>query len=246
MKTVGFMCLHYGLTFIEYAIQSVLYAVDEFVVVYSDIGSHGHITHLRCPESETDLHHAAERAAGNKLRWYGGRFANEGEHRAMIHKVAPDAEIILVVDSDEVYADGLAQEAVEFTARAGVRRVRLPFIHLWRAFNKGFAHDPAYPHRVYNMTVKDAESEATMPTDKRVWHFGYAQPARMVQYKLLTHGHKGEWRKDVDWFNDVFLANRQTDCHPVGSDAWSVEAIDLSGLPSVLQAHPLKDVKVIE
>ena len=62
---------------------------------------------------------------------------------------------------------------------------------------------------------------------------------------MLQHGHFNEFRHDVNWFQDVFMANRQYDCHPVGSDAWDCEDIDLSHLPSVLENHPYRNLELI-
>jgi hypothetical protein len=153
--------------------------------------------------------------------------------------------VILVVDADEIYADNLALEAVQFAALANVQRIRLPFIHLWRSFTRGFAHDPAYPERVI-VPNAPAGTTTTMPTGKRVWHMGYAQRPEIVAYKLGTHGHRNEFRRDVDWLNDVFLANRQHDCHPVGSQYWNCEDIDQSRLPTVLKDHPYRQMRIIE
>lgn len=241
MKIIGFTCLHYGTDYLGWAIRSVIDHVDEHHVIYSPVGSHGHSTDRKCPDTRDELYAIAKRAAGSKLVWTEGRFPHEGAHRSHIHTVAPNADYILVVDSDEVYADGLAQEAIEFAQHVEVHAVRLPFIHLWRSFKRGFAHDPAYPHRVINPRI--AEGEVTMSTEKRVWHFGYAQRADVVAYKIETHGHRNEWK--AHWLTDVFLANRQYDCHPVGSDAWNCDDIDLSGLPSVLQNHPYRNLDII-
>lgn len=244
VKAVAMTPLLYGRDFLASAIRSVIDAVDVYQVIYSPEGSHGHRADAPCPESEEELFNIANEAAKGKLKWYRGHFAHEGIQRDMIFQLAPDADVILAVDSDEVYADGLAADAIAFAQIAGVRNIRLPFLHLWRSFHRGFAHDPAYPIRV--ICPKIATGETTMPTDKRVWHFGYAQRSEIVAYKVQVHGHRGEWRKDVDWLNNVFFANRQYDCHPVGSDAWNCEDIDQSQLPSVLLNHPYRFMGVIE
>lgn len=237
------MPLHYGLDYLSYAIASVIDVCDVFYVLYSADGSHGRRSSMPCPDSRDDLYALAEYSVGAKLRWVQGDWRYENEQRDSIFQLAPDAAVILSIDSDEVYGDGLAADAVDYALKAGAQRVRLPFIHLWRSFKRGFAHDPAYPERVivpsgFGVTV-------TMPTDKRVFHFGYAQRSEIVRYKLMTHGHAAEFRRDVDWLNSVFLANRQYDCHPVGSEHWNAEDIDLSRLPSILEGHPYRDLDLI-
>ena len=121
--------------------------------------------------------------------------------------------------------------------------------HYWRSFWRGFAHDPAYPTRVIcpQRPTREAYLACVSEAPCRIHHFGYAQRAEIIRYKLLTHGHRNEFRRDVDWFNDVFMANRQTDCHPVGSEYWNAEPIDPfeDGLPGWMQDHPYAALDVI-
>lgn len=251
MRIISLTIALYGTDYLKYALQSVNPAVDAQYVLYTPQGSHGHRTDAVCPDTREQLIECAIEGAGDKLRWHEGVYANESDHRAKIFELEPDADVIIVVDSDEIYADGLAEDVIRYSYPnkerkhfpGGDRRLRLPFIHLWRSFKRGFAHDPAFPERVICPLYPNSVS--TMPTDKCIWHFGYAQRSEIVRYKLETHGHKAEFRRDVDWFADVFMANRQTDCHPVGSDAWNCEDMDASALPSVLSDHPFKDLEVI-
>lgn len=243
-KAVSLTTLLYGKEFLYYALASVRDAVDEVWVLYTPTGSQGHREVTPCPDTKEELYAIALDAAGDKLRWRNGLWWHEGEHRDAIYQYAPDADIILTVDADEVYEDGLAEDAIRYAEHAGVRQIRLPFLHLWRSFKRGFPHDPAYPARVVNTHV--GGDAVTMPTDKRVWHFGYCQSSQIVGWKWANvHGHMNELRRDCDWFNDVFMANRQTDCHPVGSEHWQAEDIDLTRLPSVLQTHPYRHLDVI-
>jgi hypothetical protein len=245
-KTIAYTALHYGADYLAWAIRSIIDYVDEYWVLFSPVGSHGHSTSAVNPDHAADLFEIAQQAAGDKLRWYSAspyQWKTEGEQREYIHTLVPDADVILVLDADEIWSDGLAVEAIEFAQTTQVKTIRLPFIHLWRSFRRGFAHDPAYPTRV--IVPKNADGDALLSTDKRIWHFGYAQRSEIVEYKIGTHGHRGEWRKDCDWLNDVFLANRQFDCHPVGSDFWNCEDIDQSQLPTVLTDHPYRKLDII-
>jgi len=246
MKIVGLTVLHYGADYLKYAIGSVIDYVDEHYVIYSAQGSHGHRTNEVCPDTREQLAALAIEAAGSKLRWYEGEFANEGAQREYIHTLAPDADCIIVVDSDEVYTRSLMVDIVNYIHKSPeqAQRVRLPFWHYWRSFKRGFMHDPAYPERIIFPKITNT-TRATLGTCEFVHHFGYAQRSDIVRYKQLTHGHKAEWRKDVDWFTDVFMANRQYDCHPVGSDAWNCEDMDASKLPAILANHPYKEMDVI-
>ena len=243
-NVVAYTALLYGKDYLASAIRSVIDAVDEYHILYTPIGSHGHRSDIPCPESRDELYEIARQAAGNKFRWHEATWAHEGQQRDSIHQYAPNADVILVVDADEIYEDGLAQEAIDFALNSDAQRIRLPFLHLWRSFYRGFAHDPAYPERV--ISPKKSGATVTMQTDKRVWHAGYAQRPEIVAYKLGTHGHRAEFRRDVDWLNDVFLTNRQDDCHPCGSEYWNCEDIDQSKLPTPLLNHPYRYLGVIE
>lgn len=245
-KIVAYTPLHYGSDYLAAAIGSVIDLLDEYWVIYSPVGSHGHRTTEPCPDTREELFAIAMQAAGPKLRWVDGHFAYEGQQREMILECAPNASVILALDADEVWADGLAAYGIEYALTANVRRIRVPMLHLWRSFRRGFAHDPAYPHRLIVPSAPDTET--TLPTTdewQKIWHFGYAQRSEIVRYKLLTHGHRGEFRRDCDWFQDVFMANRQVDCHPVGSDFWNVAPIDNWELPTPLLDHPFRQLEVI-
>lgn len=243
MKIIAYCALHYGVNFLESAIRSVIDNVSEFHVLYAAQPSHGSRSGLVCPDSENDLHARAWEAAGLKLRWHSGSWLQENEQRNAIHYYAPDATAIVIVDSDEAYEDGMAEDAIQYGLSVGCRSLRLPFVHMWRTFTRGFAHDPAYPTRV--LFPNQMREAVTLPSDKRVWHYGYAQRSEIVKYKMLTHGHLNEFRKDVNWFEDVFMANRQFDCHPIGSEWWNCEDIDLTNLPIVLRNHPYRHLELI-
>lgn len=241
---IGYMALLYGKSYMDAAIRSIIDSVDEMWFLYALKPSHGGATNAVCPDKRDDLKAIAYNAAGSKTRWVDGLWTYEGQQRDSINQYAPNADVIVVADSDEVYSDGMAKEAIEYGLRIGCKRLRLPFTHLWRSFHRGFAHDPAYPERV--IFPKQSGETVTLPTDKRIWHFGYASPVDIVTFKWSgIHGHQNELRRDVDWLRDVYIANRQTDCHPVGSDSWNCEDIDQSSLPSVLANHPFRYMDII-
>lgn len=249
MKVISFTCLHYGTDYLGWALRSVIDHVNEAHVIYSPVGSHGHHTDRKCPDTRDELYAIAWGAARDKLRWTEGTFRHEGEHRSHIHTVAPDADVILVVDADEIWADGLAAEIIDSLERkAGwgevLRTIRVPIIHYWRSFYRAILHDPAYPVRVIQPRNKES-NEGYWHTEKRINHMGYAQSPAIVEYKQHTHGHKGEW--DWSWFDNVFMTNRQTDTHPVGSEWWQPETVNpWDYLPEWMKLHPYANMQVIE
>jgi hypothetical protein len=255
MKIVAYTALLYGADYLGWAIRSVIDYVDEYWCLYSPTGSHGHQTDLVCPDHAADLYDIAKAAAGEKLHFYTaspGQWIHENQQREYIHTVAPDADVILVLDADEVWSINLVRNLIEDYIDMGnnwnISRLRLPIIHYWRSFLRCVVHDPAFPERIIFPKVKDGHtSTATVPSERPIHHFGYAQRSEIVQYKIETHGHKAEWRKDVDWFNDRFMANAQVDCHPVGSEYWNPETVDpyALGLPAWMKAHKYAEVEVI-
>jgi hypothetical protein len=258
-KVIASTALLYGRDYLASAIRSVIDAVDEYWVLYTPEGSHGHRTHVPCPETRDELHDIAYAAAGRKLKWVDGHWQTEGQQRDRILSLVPDADVILVLDADEVWSEGLALCAIQTAAQYdfGIRRWRIPIVHYWRSFHRCVLHDPAFPERMIlpnapqNDTVfyvdKHFEDWSLPILSMPIHHFGYAQRPEIVEYKQHVHGHKGEWRRDVDWFNDRFMANAQHDCHPVGSEFWQPEEVDpfAIGLPEFMRSHPYANLKVV-
>lgn len=237
MVKIAFTALHYGAVYLGWAIRGVIDAVDEYHIVYSATGSHGHLSDAHCPDARDDLLEIAQRAAGDKLRWHEGRFRHEGEQRDSIFEFAPHADAILVVDYDEIYPPGLAREALDLSEVPAARHYRLPFVHFWRSFHRAILRDPAYPVRVINPHINKGDVTRHL---KPVAHLGYAIPSELCSYKLGVHGHRNEFRRDCDWFRDVFMSpTRTTDLHPVGSEYWNAEPVDpLDYMPSWMATHP--------
>jgi hypothetical protein len=250
MKVVAYTALKYGKDYLGWAIRSVIDYVDEWHILYATQPSHGHYSAVPCPETEADLWAIASEAAGSKLRWHSGDWQQEGQQRNAIYEFAPDADAIISVDSDEIYSEKLITNLVKlFSAHHPFPSyyIRLPFIHYWRSFHRCILHDPAYPVRVtfpqsMNKTTTDFTSSFGV-----VNHMGYAIRPEIMRYKWLIHGHLPELRHDVNWYQDVFLANRQFDCHPVGSEWWNPEDVNpFNFMPEFMINHPFYGKKVIE
>lgn len=243
-KVIAYTALHYGREFLPWAIRSIIHDVDEYHVLYSPVGSHSVRTDVPCPETRDELFKIAHTEAGDKLHWHDGDWQVEWQQRESIFRHAPDADMILVVDADEVYAPGLARYLVHLSEHLRTRFVLLPFWHYWRSLKRVIKHDPAFPVRVilprYMNGQVTFQIPAWCPDSFRVHHFGYAQSSEIVGYKMKIHGHIAELRPR--WFEDVFLPNRQTDCHPVGSEWWNPEACDV---PEFLANHPYANLEVV-
>lgn len=195
MNVISYTALHYGRDYLYYAIKSVIDHVDKHYVLYTPIGSHGHRTPIPCPETRDELFAIAQSAAGDKLVWVDGVWPYEGAQREHIHVVAPDADVVLVVDADEVWGEGLADKAIRMGTiqYPTVRIWRSPIIHYWRSFYRCVLHDPAFPVRM--ILPKAPVSDEVFYVDKRqdnglkavINHFGYAQRPEIVEYKQHTH-----------------------------------------------------------
>lgn len=236
---VGYVCLHYGTCYLEWSIKSVIDDLDRLYVLYSPEGSHGHKSNHPCPDKRADLLAAAQRGAGSKLEWVdAGVFGYEGQHRDTIHKLVPNADVIVRLDYDEIYPSGLLKDILFQVEHTNARRYRIPFVHFYRSFYGAILHDPAFPEIV---TVPSrADSETTLQT-RPVAHMGYAIPAYLMRYKLSIHGHKNELRMGADEYTDGIYLNRQrtTDLHPVGSDHWNISRVDpMDYMPRFMMEHP--------
>lgn len=249
MVVVSFTALHYGLPFLREALLSVAPAVDRFVVAYSPVFSHGHAGNgLRCPDTEGDLYAAAMDvvcATGKPVQWYTEDWRHEGEQRDSVYRRAPDADVVVVVDADEVYADGSALRVAELAAAGQARQYHVSFLHHWQSF-RWVCLDGAWPVRAINTRKADGEMYIN---GAQIHHFGYALPTRYMEYKWSGHGHKAEMSKErwADWFARYCAWTPDTqddDCHPVSRDYWTPEPYS-GPLPSVLRGHPYETMEVI-
>ena len=248
MKIVGYTALRYGADYLGWAIRSVIDHLDEYHVLYAVQPSHGHWSAAPCPETEMQLYEIAQQAAGAKLRWHSGNWTQEGQQRNAIYEFAPDADAIISVDSDEIYSEQLITNIDQYihSNNMKVQYLRVPFIHYWRAFDRCVLHDPAFPARVIIPNGLKGEGSWT-PEWGVVNHMGYAIRPEIMAYKWKIHGHLPELRTDVNWYYDVFMANRQFDCHPVGSEWWNPEDVNpFLYMPHWMIEHPFYGKKVIE
>lgn len=238
-----------------YAIRSIIDHIDEYYVLYATRPSHGHDSAAICPDTEDELHEIAWQAAGTKLRWVSGDWQYEGQQRNSILQHAPDADVIISCDSDEIYSEKLIENIIRYSGSVTnsippFRYLRVPFIHYWRSFNKCILHDPAFPARVTfpRIDVKYGDS-SWYPSSGVVNHMGYCQRAEMIRYKMKIHGHASEFRCTPDEYVDgIYLdENRWTDLHPIGSEYWNAETVNpLDYMPHWMLDHPFYGKEIIK
>lgn len=240
MQIVSYVPLHYG-SYLRQAVESVAPFVDHIVILYAPTPSYGHDTNLKCPHSEEWLRAQCDGVAG-KLTWHRGTWGKEGEHRNTIFDLAPDADLILPVDADEVWdADALARCIKEAYDAPSRNFLTTGFVHLWRSF--GWAcRDVWGPVRI----VKPG-GRGDQYINGKVWHLGYAETEEVTRYKWGgCHGHQNELRPR--WLEDVFMGwpVRKDDLHPCVRDWWNAEPVDKTTLPECLHAHPNFGKEVIQ
>lgn len=242
----AYTALHYGSPYLEWAMRSVLPWVDKYYILYSAQGSHGTRNGRRLPDTESreNLQWIASQAAGRKLVWIDGDWTHEGQQRDSIYYYTQAMEMILVVDYDEIWPESTVDQAIKWVQGTSSRRYRLPMVHFWRSFRRCVLHDPAYPVRVLKPGGDDHECTLHTPP---IAHLGYAIPTWLLDYKMTIHGHRAQWRTDIDWRTEKWLANAQEDCHPVGSDYWNPEPVNpLDYLPHWMVQHRWYQAEVIE
>lgn len=244
-KVISLTTLHYGSDFLEWGLRSIYPSVEEMWVLYTPQGSFGHHTTMPCPDTRENLFALAKRGAGDKLRWYENTYTGEGQHRDMIYQLAPDADIILVVDADEIWEAGLAEEVVSFLEVHNAKSLKIHVSHAWRSFHRWILNDGMHGEHAH-APKHTGDYRVSFNSNKRIWHFGYAQNEAVTRYKIETHGHRPEWRPD--WWEHRFLANIQEDVHPVVFNAWNPEPVDpyALGFPAWMIDHPYAKLEVIK
>jgi hypothetical protein len=242
----AYITLHYGLEYLLWAIQSIYPFVERIEVVYAAMPSHGHRTGLQCPDTADALWHEVRLAdPAGKVSWSEGLWGNEGNHRdAALELASEDADLVVVVDADEVWDPEGLKDGIDLAAKMPQARYRVPFVHLWRSF--GWAcTDAMMPIRICKPSGR---GEISLSGLAPVYHFGYAQKLAIIRYKEAIHGHKSEWRER--WFEEKFLAWQPggdvNDVHPTCKGIWNPQRFSREGLPTIMRTHPYWPLELIE
>lgn len=239
--------IHYGAEYLHYALESIVNQVNHIVILYSAKPSQGHGTSMICPDTREDLKKICEQFK-YKLTWIDGEWHQEGEHHNAIFGVeaAQKSEFLWRFDQDEISPPGMVEEMIRQAKETDGGLFQVPFVHFWRNFNT-VCRDGQYPYRLIRMNNSD-KSVILDRGDKNQWqvyHFGYAQSTKYIQYKWSVIGHKPELRPD--WFKEKWSKNAQEDVHPVSIGLWEkTSPFDKHQLPKILHTHPYFDLDLIK
>lgn len=240
-KVIAYVALHYGAPYLDSAIQSVIDAVDELWILYTPIGSHGYRARALCPDTREDLLGIAIQAAGSKLHWREGVWHGEGYQRDSIYSYAPDADIVITLDSDEIWKPDQLETLIRRAAVGDARHYLAYEMPFWRSFSRAIPDRLCAPVRAVNTRVP----LGTEVAEASFAHFGYCQPTRYIEYKMLLHGHRADWRQE--WFVEKWLTNAQEDVHPTNRNFWHARPVNpLDYLPAWMQSHPFYSYEVVE
>lgn len=225
MNVTAYYILHYGAEWLNWSMKSILSLVDNVRIFYTPTPSHGHTTDLQLPIGEDkDILQSIVSSwsmFGSRITWYDcGPFRHEGEHRELAAKICfeNNADIVVVVDADELWDYNVLLNAIAYAKDSKARTFRIGMRHFWRSL-WWVCDDPAMPTRIIKRQG-DGE-EYIGDSVGKVFHMGYAQRPLIIRYKQSIHGHKNDWRPN--WFTDKFLnwEPGMGDVHPTNVNFWT-------------------------
>jgi hypothetical protein len=193
---------------------------------------------------------------------------NEGVQRdlALEYVKRAGAELVLVVDCDEIWDKTVLKSMLNEVWTNGKKRINLVnMVHFWRSFNWA-CYDEGWPQRILDLRYPPQKEYGdwnflSETEFGRVYHFGYAVTSRIMHYKWEIHGHKNELRPN--WLTEIwpywppvypdtdgtirYPGNKPFCCHPTNeNNFWEPEPFDKRRLPDFMRDHHFWGVDKIE
>ena len=238
MKTLGYVMLHYGMDYLEYALTPLCEVCDKVIILYSMRPTHNGKDKLVNRESREELLEITKHFPN--VEWvdvFGVH--GEGQHRNEIYKYTDGYDVLVNADYDEVWDVDDLRRAVTEVYNSPFRNHGIDgFIHFWRSFTKVLQPDWFRPVRLVHLREKNTTQEPVIQA--KIYHFGYAIKPWKMQYKMSIHGHRGEW--DPNWMT-TWLKWQPTvkrgKFHPCSNDVWKeLKQFDRKELPKIMINHP--------
>jgi len=244
MKIHSYTICHYGVQYINSALQSVLPFVEQAHIFYTPNPSHGHQSSVRPVETKEEIYKEVRQLKSAKVRWHNAPVHRiEGNQRdfCVNYLKSIGVDIVIILDYDEVWPKQTLQAALEAVKDGGARNWLVNMTHLWRSFNHA-CKDNGWPVRFIDLR-EDDNSNGYIPKEwGDIYHFGYAITDEVMRYKWQIHGHKNEMREgwlDNEWKNSTLF-----NCHPTnsrdsktGKAFWDADPFDKNKLPEFMREH---------
>lgn len=252
-RITSYSIVHYGSSYLQYALRSVRQLVDHSYILYTPHASHGHKTDAKPIESRDEIMSSIPADLWDKITWIDtDGFWHEGQQRDYALSVASaNADIVINLDYDEIWHYSTLKNVLNYVWEVnGARNHLLNFTgHFWRSFNY-ICKDENWPVRIID--TRHSKGIGYIPTELGpVWHFGYAVSDAVMRYKWLCHGHKDELRPG--WYEEKWQAWPPVeDCHPTngrkenGEGWWNPEPFDRYLLPEFMWSHPYFNLERID
>ena len=261
MKVLGYVMLHYGLEYLEYALIPLCEVCDKVIILYSLNPSHNGKDQQVNMETRRELMIIA--AKFEKVEWVDVyNCYDEGTHRNEIFKHSQKYDVLVNADYDEVWdVDDLGRAVVECYNSPYRNHGIDGFIHFWKSFRyvaanykilqddgrylEGKESDLFRPHRLIHLREKNTVRQPDIKA--KIYHFGYAIQRRKMTYKLSIHGHRSEW--DKTWFETWRSwqpSRKKGKFHPVSKEVWlNIKQFDHTKLPKIMKSHPYYNLNMI-
>lgn len=250
MNIHSYTICHYGKDYLPYALRSVYNCVDRLGVFYTPHPSHGHRTDQQPPETREVIYEAVYTYdPDSKIYVFDTDIWDEGQQRNTALSVCQNmgAEMVLVVDCDEIWAEDTLRRVLQHCQEHPARNHLVNMVHFWRSFNWA-CRDNNWPVRIIDLTrPQDNNDVDYVPRELGdIYHFGYAVTNEIMAYKWLVHGHKDEARPN--WFAEKWnVWPPAMDCHPTNDNNWWMpEPFDREQLPELMRKHPFYNLERIE
>lgn len=236
IRTLAYIPLHYGSPYLDAVIRAIDPHVEKILILYTSQPSYGQNQGMKNPDSRERLKGIAEGASG-KIQWVDiPPTWQENHHRKMAFNYSHGYDLLMAVDSDEIFDDVEEMKAAAMktncqTVNVGGDR----WWHFWRSFNE-CNRDGFYPTRFH---VINGDPRAEIIHVGKIYHMGYALPEEHTKYKISVHGHKSILNTWIHskWIN--YKRGTTTHLHPDSQTVWiETEDFDKTTLPQVLKDHP--------